>query len=226
MAHRSTTALTVLSLALLFPPSAGASPSERLPSPSAADDPYLEELLERPTPVVVRPRAPGWGAHPETQLTFGVGWTSITGLTQLSAPSLQANLTLRSRGVSERLGLRLSGFFAIERFGAADESWMDAAAEPAPWAMGVNAAVEISWPGGFYVAPGLGIYHFRGKLERWFAAHEGESAPERLTVPELTLALGWQWQLSRHLALQFNAQAGTALVTLRGSVSAGLVWRL
>ncbi|PIE19800.1 MAG: hypothetical protein CSA65_00970 [Proteobacteria bacterium] len=219
------TLLIALALTLVIP-------RQVLAAGGPTDDPYFEELAERPTPatpiapVILRPKA-RWADRPETQLTISAGWTFITGLTLLSAPSLQANLTLRSTGISERLGLRISGFYAIEHFGA-DQTWSDAT-ESASYAMGLNLAVEISWRGGFYIAPGLGIYHYRGELKTLFNAPEKKPShddEDNLTVPELTLAVGWQWELSRHLALQFNAQAGTALVTLRCSLMVGLVWRL
>lgn len=191
------------------------------------DDPYLAVVLDtRPaTAIVHRPVAPR-SHRTRFQLGASLGYTAMTGFTRLSAPTIEAVAALRfGGGVSEHLGLRLSAFAAVP-IKSSDDSYGGYTSQDDARAYGASLALQITWNNGFWLAPGLGVLRYRGPLAFMMCDADvgggGSCGSDELTVPELTLGLGWEIPLSHSVALQLAGQAGTAFFTLRGSLYAGL----
>lgn len=204
-----------------------ASP-RRAKAAEPCDDPYLAIVLDtRPATILHRPAVAPRVHRTRFQLGASLGYTAMTGFTRLSAPTIEAVAALRfGGGVSEHLGLRLSAFAAAPIKSSSDNSY-GASSEDDARAYGASLALQISWNNGFWLAPGLGVLRYRGPLAFMMCdasafGEGGGCGSDELTVPELTLGIGWEISLSRNVALQLAGQAGTAIVTLRGSLYAGL----
>lgn len=192
------------------------------------DDPYLAVVLDaRPAIAILHRPAVAPRVHrTRFQLGASLGYTAMTGFTRLSAPTIEAVAALRfGGGVSEHLGLRLSAFAAAPIKSSSHDGY--GTSEDDARAYGAALALQITWNNGFWLAPGLGVLRYRGPLAFMMCdasgfGEGGGCGSDELTVPELTLGIGWEISLSRNVALQLAGQAGTAIFTLRGSLYAGL----
>ena len=122
-------------------------------------------------------------------------------------------------------GVRLGGFAAWDMTGESfhrDESGAPARTN----AYGFQAAFQGEVRGRrltFRFAPGLGVLHMH--TEEQPSREYARPATHDTTSPELTLTVGLDLNLHRHVALCISAEVGTLLVRTRGNLLGGIAFR-
>jgi len=155
-----------------------------------------------------------------TNLGASVGGVRVHGPVVGAAMAVTWSISDGIRG-GVRLGCVMGWGLAGESF-QRDESGAPARTD----AYGVSAAFQGEVHGRwltFRFAPGLGVLHMNTDEEP--SREYPGAVTYDLTMPELTLSLGLELNLHRHVALTLSVEAGSLLVQTRGSAQGGVVVR-
>lgn len=220
----ATPILTGLLVCLAAPPALGQTGQnldEEAPPAAAAlpgQQPRLQRKASRAGEIRLEANA-GYGGV--TNMGASTGGVQVHG----PAAGAAAVMTWPLSGQA-RAGIRLG---CVMGWGLNGQSFRrDETGAPASTdAYAVNAAFQTEVRGrwfGFRIAPGLGVLHLR--TEEGPTRDYPGSLSHDSTLPELTLSLGLDLNLHRHVALTVSAEAGTLLVQTRWSVLGGLAFRL
>ena len=124
-----------------------------------------------------------------------------------------------------RVGLIMRGLVAPELSGTGEPfSWSDSAeayeATTSMW--GVHVGIFGSH-NGFWGSASLGAFHL-GEAERMENSTEAVFTMEGSTIPELSLAAGYDLNMGDHVAWRLSGEVGTFfLLTWRLAITGGLV---
>jgi len=124
-----------------------------------------------------------------------------------------------------RVGLVMRGLVAPELSGSVDPfTWSDNAEayEATTHMWGVHVGV-FGAHNGFWGSASLGAFHL-GKAERMENSTEAVFTMEGSTIPELSLAVGYDLKMGDHVAWRLSGEVGTFfLLTWRLAITGGLV---